>query len=123
MFIAALAVGAPAFAQTAYFARIPDLPLAPGLTEDADRFGGRYEAERAGLILASARGDVGPEAVERFYAETLSALGWSIQIDPRGEEMAFLRGRERLVLVAAPADGGTLLRVRLIARQAPPDAD
>lgn len=120
--VAALACSTPAYAETAYFTAIPDLPIAPGLGEAIDPFGS-FVAGDGELVFAFASGRAAPDAVERFYAESLSALGWSLQPSPPGEEITYLRGRERLALHIAPQDGGTYLEVRLVIRPASMNAD
>ncbi len=70
-----------------------------------------------------AQGRVSPENVQRFYNESLSALGWSLEPAPSGEEMTFMRGRERLVVRIEPSDGGTYVSVRLIVQPASMNAD
>jgi hypothetical protein len=122
-FIAALSCAAPAFADTAYFAAIPDLPVAPGMSETADLLGAMFAGASGELILATAHGAAAPDVVERFYGESLSALGWAYTPGPREEGLMFMRGRERLILHIEPRGGGTYLRVRLIARPAPTNAD
>jgi hypothetical protein len=122
-FIAALSCTAPAFADTAYFAAIPDLPVAPGMSESPGPFLAAFSSTSGELILANARGSATPVAVERFYSDSLSALGWAYTPGPRNDGMTFVRGRERLILHIEPRDGGTSLRVRLIARPAPSNAD
>ena len=123
VFAAALLYVAPACAETMYFSAIPDLPVAAGLTETAHQFASFAEAGSADLVLATAHGSASPGSVQRFYNESLSALGWSLEPAPRGEEMTFFRGRERLVLRIEPSDGGTYLSVRLVVRPASMNAD
>lgn len=114
---------APAFADTAYFAAIPDLPLAPDMSESADPFLAAFSSTSGELILATAHGSATPDDVERFYGDSLSALGWAYTPGRREDGMMFVRGRERLILHIEPRDGGTYLRVRLIARPTPSNAD
>jgi hypothetical protein len=123
VFTAALMCAAPAFADTTYFAAIPDLPIAPGLGESADPLVAAFSSTSGELILANAHGAARPDTVERFYGESLSALGWAYTPGRREDGMMFVRGRERLILHIEPRDGGTYLRVRLIARPAPSNAD
>lgn len=120
-FIAAIACAAPAFAETSYFADIPDLPIAPGMSETPTL--GAFASDRGDLILAAAHGSAPPQSVERFYAESLSALGWAYEPAPREDGLLYQRGRERLILHVEPRDGGTYLRVRLIVRPASMNAD
>lgn len=122
VFTAALMCAAPAFAETAYFADIPDLPIAPGLTESPGILG-MFTTRNGDLIATAADGRTSPQSVEQFYADSLSALGWAYTPGRREDGMMFSRGRERLVLRIEPRDGGTHLRVRLIARAAPSNVD
>jgi hypothetical protein len=70
------------------------------------------------MFVLHARGDVAPEEVERFYTDSLSALGWAF-VPGEEEQLAFVRGRERLTLLIAPLGEGTILRVSLIVSPAP----
>jgi len=115
------AIAAPAYAQTAYFAAIPDLPIAPGLSERP--LGSLFSGGQGDIVLAHARGAAAPEDVARFYADSLSALGWAHSPAPADDGLMFARGRERLILHIEPLDDGTLLRVRLIVRPASMNAD
>lgn len=124
LFLTALMCAAPAFAETSYFAAIPDLPVAPGLSETENAFGTQFSSDSGDLVLAFAWGTATPESVARFYGESLSALGWSSQPMARGEEdLAFIRGRERLIVHIEPQGAGTYLRVRLIVRPASMNVD
>ncbi|MGD9966323.1 MAG: hypothetical protein AB7T59_07370 [Hyphomonadaceae bacterium] len=120
-FIAAVISVAPAAAQTAYFAAIPDVPVAPGLTESPDPAPPRYDAEHARLVFASAQGAASAAGVRDFYHESLSALGWGLE--PDAEQLVFMRGRERLFLRISETNGETLLRVRLVVNNAVTTAD
>jgi hypothetical protein len=121
VFIAAMICAASALAQTAYFAAIPDLPMAPGLLEGDNR--PSYNSGLATLILAEAHGPASPESVARFYRESLSPLGWSYEPSPVNRDLAFVRGRERLVLQIEPRNGQTYLHVRLIVHAPPLSID
>ncbi len=121
-FIAALACAAPAYGQTTYFALVPDLPIAPGLAEMESSFGPMSYADGSEMFVLHARGETAPEDVQRFYAETLSALGWALE-PGEGEEISYLRGRERLTLLIAPLGDGALMRATLIVTPASMNAD
>ena len=112
---------APAFAETSYFASIPDLPIAPGLRETSA--GVAFSGMRGDVVMAAAEGRAAAVEVERFYMESLSGLGWSYMPAPREEGLTFIRDRERLVLRMATQDGATHLDVRLIVRPVPTNAD
>lgn len=113
----------PAYADTAYFSAIPDLPVATGLTESANQLASFAAGEDSGLVIASAQGSASPANVRSFYMDSASALGWAYEPAQRDEDLTFLRGRERLVLRIEPQSGGTSLTVRLIVRPASMNAD
>lgn len=123
VFAAALVCAAPAHAETTYFAAIPDLPVATGLTESANQLASFAAGEDSGLVIASAHGAATPNTVRSFYMDSLSALGWAYEPAQRDEDLTFLRGRERLILHIEPQNGGTSLSVRLIVRPASMNAD
>mgnify|MGYP000965552813 CR=1 FL=1 len=115
LFAAVLLAAAPAAAQSRYFAGIDDLPLAPGLVERAG--GAGFAGAEGRVVVAVAQGPAAPASVLAFYIETLPALGWGFS--PGGEDLEFRRGRERLALAIAPADGGARVEVRLFSAPAP----
>lgn len=123
VFAVVLVCAAPAYAETAYFATIPDLPVAAGLTESANQLASFAASEDSGLVIASAHGSASPTQVRAFYMNSLSALGWAYEPAQRDEDLTFLRGRERLILHIEPQNGGTYLSVRLIVRSASMNAD
>jgi hypothetical protein len=123
VFAAVLVCASPAYAETAYFAAVPDLPVATGLSESANLLASFAAGEDSGLVIASAHGAATPESVRTFYMDSLSALGWAYEPAQRDEDLTFLRGRERLVLHIEPQSGGTYLGVRLIVRPASMNAD
>jgi hypothetical protein len=119
IFAAALICALPAYADARFFAAIEDLPLAPGLEERAAGFS--FDSAGGRVVGALAEGPAATAAVRAFYLETLPALGWSFS--PGGEDLVFLRGRERLTLSIAPHSGGARLQARLFTRPAAMDAD
>lgn len=123
VFTAALVCAAPAYAETAYFTAIPDLPVATGLAESANQVASFAAGQDSGLVMAAAHGSASPDNVRSFYMDSLSALGWAYEPAQRDEDLTFLRGRERLVLRIEPQNGGTALTVRLIVRPASMNAD
>lgn len=123
VFAAAIACASPAFAETAYFAAIPDLPVASGLTESPNVLASFAAGEDAGLVITSAHGSASPESVRRFYMDSLSALGWAYEPAERDQDLTFLRGRERLIIHVEQQAVGTYLSVRLIVRPASMNAD
>jgi hypothetical protein len=122
IFAAAFVCAAPANAETAYFAAIPDVPIATGLAESANVLASFAAGEDAGMVIVSAHGAATPDSVRRFYMDSLYALGWAYE-PSRDDDVAFLRGRERLIFNIEPQGTGTHLRVRLIVRPASMNAD
>lgn len=123
IFIATLICAAPAYAETTYFAAIPDLPVASGLTESASQPASFAADENSALVIVTAHGSVAPENVRAFYMNSLSALGWAYEPVEGDGELTFLRGRERLVLRVEPHEGGSHLGVRLVVSAASMNAD
>ncbi|MGE0595642.1 MAG: hypothetical protein AB7P07_04725 [Hyphomonadaceae bacterium] len=113
-FAAIAALTAPAAAQTAYFAAIPDLPLPPGFTET----GADAPFEGAGrIIFAEALGEFAEAAAARdFIYETLPALGWAETVEDGAA--VFQRGRERLHFFLIREGDRTRLRVQLVVQPA-----
>lgn len=91
-FLAMIACSAPALAETAYFAEIPDLPMPPGFTQSEPA--ASFESDQGRVIAAEAIGAGEMLAVRDFYYETLPQLGWGVSEDDGA--VVFLRGRERL---------------------------
>jgi hypothetical protein len=60
---------------TTYVYGVQDLPLMPGLAEDAGA-AVVFDTPTGRIVEASARGRVSVRDVRRFYAETLPQLGW-----------------------------------------------
>jgi hypothetical protein len=89
---------AAAFAATAvsaadvFLSRLEDLPLAPGLSEDAAA-GLSFDSASGRIVEAYARGVLTEDQVLRFYQETLPQLGWTAD-----SERQYRRGGERLRL-------------------------
>jgi len=122
IFAAALICAAPAHAQATYFTLVPDLPIAPGLAELPSWLGPISYADGSEMFVLQATGEAAPADVQRFYADSLSALGWAFE--PTGEEaLSYLRGRERLTLLIAPLGEGTIMRVTLTITPASMNAD
>jgi hypothetical protein len=96
---------ADACAQDAQFlSTIEDLPLMPGLTEDADR-SVVFDAPSGRIVESFATGAVDRDRVIDFYARTLPQLGWRADDGAR-----FVREGE--VLVLEFLGGGPALTVR-----------
>lgn len=122
-FLAApLVWAAPASAETAYFSAIEDLPIAPGLSETADRFDFADAAAGVRIIGASARGRGRAEDARAFYRASLPALGWAVSVGSGGEnETVYLRARQHLSLSFRQRADQLELDVQLISEAPPGD--
>jgi hypothetical protein len=118
LFLAGLFAAAPALADAGYFSTIDDLPIAPGLVETGG--GAGFEGPGGAVVVAFAAGQAAPGAVRGFYGDTLGALGWA---PSPGEDLVFLRGRERLTLGISAREDGVQLTARLVRRPPPIHAD
>jgi hypothetical protein len=120
VFTAALICAAPAFADTAYFSSIEDLPLPAGFVE---RPGWSMATDQGALIEARAEGPGVVADVRVFYEESLPALGWSLSPQVDGN-LVFVRARDRLIFAfAAPSADQVSIRVRLLTDPVPTNAD
>ena len=117
-FIAALLCATPAFAQTAYFSALDDLPLPPGFSESAPP--GVFEAPEGRILAMSAEGGGEGLAVRNFYYETLPALGWSEHVRADGA-LEFRRGRARLSFTLERVGARWLLGVQMVELATPAD--
>lgn len=109
--------GAPATGHgqgaTDFFAAIDDLPLMPGLTEDANA-GVNFDSPAGRIAEAVAFGDVSERQVLEFYAAALPQLGWR-----RDGDAQFSREREILKLeFPASPKAGSPLTVRFLLKPA-----
>jgi hypothetical protein len=86
------AFAAPANAADVFLSRLEDLPLAPGLSEDAAA-GLSFDSAAGRIVEAYARGNLTEAQVIHFYRETLPQLGWTAD-----NERQYRRGGERLRL-------------------------
>jgi hypothetical protein len=75
-----------------FLSRLEDLPLAPGLSEDAGA-GLSFDSAGGRIVEAYAYGSLTADQVLRFYEETLPQLGWTTE-----GERQYRRGSERLRL-------------------------
>ena len=73
--IALAPISARADEAVTFISAIDDLPLMPGLVEDAAA-GMVFDAPAGRIVEAYAIGSVGRDAILRFYADTLPQLGW-----------------------------------------------
>jgi len=120
---AALAAAGPAGAATTFLSMLDDIPLAPGLAE-ARAQALAFEGREGRILQADAQGALGAPEVSAFYRSALPALGWSELPAGAGAEWTFARGRELLVIRAAPAAPGRLdVHFTLVVRPAAVDAD
>lgn len=107
-----LGVSIPALAdhRQAFVGGMEDLPLMDGLAED--RVAGLvFDKPDGRLVDAFASGPVSPEAVARFYRETLPELGWRAV-----DSLVFEREGERLSIETEAAAGEVLVRFHLVPR-------
>lgn len=116
----ALTCAAPAFADVRYFSAIDDLPIAPGLTETAERL--EFTDDTARMIGLYAEGAAEAGQVRAFYDATLPQLGWALSLGSGGEnETVYIRGREELALSFHQRGDRLLLQVQLFVRSPPRD--
>lgn len=94
--IIAVLAAAPASATT-FLKAIEDVPLVEGLSETGEPV--VFESDFGRVVKTAAAGQVSADAVERFYTETLPALGWK-RVDETGV-FAFARENERLTISIA----------------------
>lgn len=78
-----------------------DAPLMPGLSERPD-LGFAFDVESGRIARIVLEGQATPEAVLRYYAQALTALGWAS--DPKTE--SYLRDDERAHLHVEPVGPG-----------------
>jgi hypothetical protein len=74
----AAVVAAPDGAADVFLSRLEDLPLAPGLSEDAGA-GLSFDSAGGRIVEAYARGNLTEDQVLHFYEETLPQLGWTAE--------------------------------------------
>lgn len=106
-------VQAPAYGQEpapggGFVAGVDDLPLMAGLAEDPEA-GIVFDKPSGRIVEAYASGQIAPEAVVRFYEETLPQLGWE-QLGA----LAFTREGEVLRITLTREDGGVRVRFFLL---------
>lgn len=98
-------------AGTTYFSAFPELPLAPHLSEDPIS-AVRFDKPEGRIIALQAAGPAQAVDIQKFYADTLPALGWA----PAGDNR-YSRAKETLVLDIQPLDkpfGRTGNRVNIL---------
>ncbi len=94
-------------AADVFLSRLEDLPLAPGLSEDAAA-GLSFDSAGGRIVEAYARGDLTRDQVLRFYEETLPQLGWTAE-----SERQYRRGGERLRLELTQSGQGLTVHYSL----------
>ena len=94
-------------AADVFLSRLEDLPLAPGLSEDAAA-GLSFESAAGRIVEAYARGNMTEAQVLKFYEETLPQLGWTAD-----NERQYRRGGERLRLELTPSGQGLTVHYSL----------
>ncbi len=113
--VAALVSAAPAFA-TEFLTAIEDVPLAAGLTEQADPV--IFESEQGRVVRTAAEGNVRTSDILAFYIASLPQLGWKqIEAD---NTLSFERENERLnISMREPANAAPVtVRFELIVKLA-----
>lgn len=88
-----------------YFSSIADLPLAEGLTEQADK-STVFDAPMGRIVTAYASGTVDADDVRDFYDGALPPLGWE-----KIGEGSFRRGAETLKIDVLGGQGGSPVNV------------
>ncbi len=79
-------------AADGFLSRLEDLPLVPGLSEDAAA-GLSFDSAGGRIVEAYAHGSLTEDQVLQFYEETLPQLGWTAE-----SARQYRRGGERLRL-------------------------
>lgn len=88
-----------------YFAEIADLPVADGLTEQADK-STVFDAPMGRIVTAYASGMVDADSVRDFYDDALPALGWE-----KTGEGSFRRKNETLKIDILGGQDGSPVNV------------
>ena len=111
-----------AMARAAFFSALDDVPVPPGFSERAD-LATAFEGAPGRILVAVAEGAGSAEDARAWAVSALKGLGWSLSEADVGQAV-LIRGRETLTLEATPAGAGlTTLRVRVVVRPAPADAE
>ena len=96
-------------AAEAFLTAIEDVPLAPGLAEQAA--GGMvFDSPTGRIVEAAASGPVSADQIKAFYEQTLPQLGWT-----DSGKMTFRRDNEilRLTIDPTPQKGAIIVRFNL----------
>ena len=105
--VAAILLSSPAALSQTFFKDIEDLPIAPGLKEDADS-GMRFDSTDGRIVTAVAAGGGSLDAYRRFYEQALPALGW------KAAAGGYQRDGEALLLEFVQRGGRIEVRVRIV---------
>jgi hypothetical protein len=103
----AVVVGTLAGAADVFLSRLEDLPLAPGLSEDAAA-GLAFDSAAGRIVEAYARGKLTEDQVLQFYQETLPQLGWTAD-----NARQYHRSGERLRLDVVRSGQGLMVHYSL----------
>ncbi len=101
-----LTLTAPAWAGS-FLSVMEDLPLAPGLEEQAGAL--QFDSPTGQIVEATASGNIKADAVLNFYAETLPQLGWE-----KIGEGAYRRDKEVLRIETSGHKMPVQVRFRLV---------
>lgn len=93
--------------NTGFLSRLEDMPLVPGLSEDAGS-GVSFDTAAGRIVEAFARGNVTERQVLDFYRETLPQLGWIAE-----SPTEYSRGGEKLRIAVTPDEQGMVVRYSL----------
>jgi len=99
--------GTQAGAADVFLSRLEDLPLAPGLSEDATA-GLSFDSAAGRIVEAYARGNLTEDQVLQFYQETLPQLGWTAD-----NARQYRRSGERLRLDVVRSGQGLMVHYSL----------
>ena len=97
----------PATRADVFLSRLEDMPLAPGLSEDAAA-GLSFDSASGRIVEAYARGNLTEDQVLHFYQETLPQLGWTSE-----GARQYRRGGERLRLELTKSGQGLTVHYSL----------
>ena len=105
--MAAALAAAPAHA-TEFLKAIEDVPLAAGLTEQAEPV--IFESDQGRVIRTQAEGQIGGARISQFYTTSLPGLGWK-RVDD-ADALAFERENEVLRITVREAASAAPVRVQ-----------
>jgi hypothetical protein len=102
-----LLINLPAAAETGYSSVIEDLPLMTGMVERPEDTV-VFDKPAGRIIEINATAVAMPEAIEKFYDETLPPLGWKT-----AGPLKFIRENETLKISIEQMEGGSLVHFSL----------